>query len=123
MKVKTITFPRRITESLPQRVYFTNLSLVFLCALLISLSVLSGIAYIALAEAKGARAEITDNFNYWRGISEKHPNSPDAFYEAGFYAAELGDKSKAQKFIDEALRLDPSFEKAKRLSQQLTTDN
>jgi len=119
----TKSYYRRITESLPQRVYFTNLSLVFLCALLISLSVLSGIAYIALAEAKGARAEITDNFNYWRGISEKHPNSPDAFYEAGFYAAELGDKSKAQKFIDEALRLDPSFEKAKRLSQQLTTDN
>ena len=116
----TKSYYRRITESLPQRVYFTNLSLVFLCALLISLSVLSGIAYIALAEAKGARAEITDNFNYWRGISEKHPNSPDAFYEAGFYAAELGDKSKAQKFIDEALRLDPSFEKAKSLSRRLT---
>jgi len=111
---------RRITESLPQRVYFTNLSLLFLCVLLIFLSILAGIAYIAQVAAKGARAEITDNFNYWRGITEKHPNSPDAFYEAGFYAAELGDKSKAQKFLGEAMRLDPSFEKAKELEQQLT---
>ena len=114
------TFYRRITESLPQRVYFTNLFLLFLSVLLIFLSILAGIAYIVQVAAKGVRAEITDNFNYWRRIAEKHPNSPDAFYEAGFYAAELGDKSKAQKFLDEALRLDPSFEKAKRLSQQLT---
>lgn len=115
------TYYRRITESLPQRVYFTNLFLLFLCALLIFSVILAGIAYIAMVEAKGARAEIADNFNYWRGIAEKHPSSPDAFFEAGFYAAELGDKSKAQKFLDEALRLDPSFEKAKALEEILET--
>lgn len=113
------TYYRRITVGLPQRVYFINFSLLFLCVLLIFSVILAGIAYIALSEARGARAEIIDNFTYWRGIAEKHPNSPDAFYEAGFYAAELGDKLKAQKFLDEALSLDPSFEKAKTLSQQL----
>ena len=113
-------FYRRITESLPQRVYFTNFFFLFLCVLLILSVILAGIVYIAQIGAKEARAQITDNFNYWRGIAEKHPNSPDAFFEAGFYAAELGDKSKAQKFLDEALRLDPSFEKAKALAQQLT---
>ena len=111
------TYYRRITESLPQRVYFTNLFLLFLCVLLIFSVILAGIAYVAQVAAKGARAEITDNFTYWRGIAEKHPNSPDAFYEAGYYAAELGDKSKAQKFLDEALKLDPSFEKAKALEK------
>ncbi|MBI4091958.1 MAG: hypothetical protein HY427_02020 [Candidatus Levybacteria bacterium] len=117
MKVKTITFPRRITESLPQRLYFTNLFLLFLCVLFILSVILAANAYIAMTEAKGVRVEITDSFNYWRGITEKHPNSPDAFYEAGYYAAELGDKSKALVFLDEALRLDPSFEKAKALEK------
>ena len=114
-------FYRRITESLPQRVYFTNFFFLFLCVLLILSVILAGIVYIAQIGAKEARAQITDNFNYWRGIAEKHPNSPDAFFEAGFYAAELGDKSKAQKFLDEALRLDPSFERAKALEKILET--
>lgn len=111
------TYYRRITESLPQRGYFTNLFLLFLSVLLIFLSILVGIAYIAMDAAKGARVEIAENFNYWKGIAEKHPNSPDAFYEAGFYALRLGDKETAGKYLDEAIGLDPEFEKAKDLEK------
>ena len=128
---KTKNIYRRITESLPQRLLknalsrknikyiLTNYSLLFLSVSFILFSILAVLSYLAVVETREARHEVLDSFHYWREVSEEHANSPDAFYEAGFYAAELGYKARAKEFLDEAIRLDPSFEKAKKLSQQL----
>lgn len=75
------------------------------------------VLFINLAEAKQARQETLENFSYWVEVSRKHPNSPDAFFEAGYYAAKLGDEETALNFLDEALRLDPSFERARELEK------
>ena len=73
-----------------------------------------------MVEAKTVKEEIINSLNYWGEVAEKHPNSPDAFFEAGYYALRLGDKETAGRYLDEAIRLDPEIEKAKTLSQQLT---
>ena len=110
---------RRITESLPQRVYFTNFFILFLSIFLIFSVILAAIAYIAMAEAKEVRAETVDNFNYWIEVTEKHPNSPDAFYEAGYYAAKLGNREIALTYLGKAIMLDSTFEKAIELEKKL----
>jgi tetratricopeptide (TPR) repeat protein len=114
---------RKITESLPQAGHFTNISLLFLVILLLSSTALAVASYIVLVETKEARHELAQNLNYWQSVAEKHPNSPDVFFKAGYYAARTGDIITAQKYLNEALRLDPSFDAAKALSQQLTADN
>ena len=111
------TYYRRITESLPQRMYFANFFLLFLTVLFIFSSILAGFAYIEMTQVKNERKEILGDFNYWKQVTEKHPNSPDAFFEAGFYAAKLGDRETAREYLDEAIRLDPSFERARELEK------
>ncbi len=118
---KKITFPRRITESLPQRIYFINLMSFFLVVLFIFSFIFAGFAAYRLMGIKQERRETLDNFFYWKQVSENYPNSPDAFFKAGFYSAKLDDKQTARKYLDEAVRLDPSFEKAKKLEQILVT--
>ena len=46
-------------------------------------------------------------------------NSPDAFYNAALDSAKLGDKIKAAELLENALKLDPSFDKAKLLEEKL----
>lgn len=110
---------RRITESLPQRKYFTELFLLFLITSFIFSFIFVVFAYVTITEAKAARKEALDNFTYWREVAEKHPNSPDAFYEAGYYAAILRDKETALKYIEDAIRLDPDFKRATELKGKL----
>jgi tetratricopeptide (TPR) repeat protein len=101
---KKKSYYRRITESLPQRVYFINYFILFLTMSLIFASILSPFLYFKMLEAKNTRA---------------HPNSPDAFFEAGYYAFKLGDKETAGQYLKKAINLDPEFERAKELSKKL----
>ena len=113
------TYYRRITESLPQARYFAQYFILVLAISLIFSSILAAFFYVKMLEAKSTRKETVDSFKYWGEVSKKHPNSPDALFEAGYYALRLGDKETAGKYLDEALKLDPSFEKAKNLEKQI----
>lgn len=106
---------RKITESLPQTKYIGDYFVVFLLVFFFFSLALSGYLYIKLLSIKDLRRQTAENLTYWQQISKNHPNSPDAFYESGFYAAKLGDKKKATEYLEKALILDPEFQKAKDL--------
>lgn len=72
--------------------------------------------YLSISEA---RQKSQDSLSYWEEVLTRHPNSPDAYYNAGKYALELGDRAGAATFLERAITLDPSFEKAKILAQQI----
>lgn len=113
---------RRITESLPQGAYFRDLVFLFLSVLLILSNILVASTIFEYMNSIKLRQEAVNSFNYWRQVTQKHPNSPDAFYEAGFYSELLGNRAEAIKLLDEAITLDPAFEKAKKLRESISGD-
>lgn len=109
---------RRITELLP-RSFLKGYLLVFL---LVTSAVLFLYLLASFSDYSNAHEEwlrTRDNSTYWQEVAIKQGNSPDAYYQAGLYAAELHDNQKAIGFLNRAIELDPGFEKAKKLREQL----
>lgn len=128
---------RRITEALPQGVtthitktlsdkelhaHFPRFIIFFLMSMFVFLVLYVGFSYIKYQEIRERRLEVSDNYDYWKDVVRDHPNLPDAYYNAGFYAYRLGDKISALDLLDRAIELDPSFDKALKLSRQLTDE-
>ena len=125
MKKKiAVDYYRKITVSLPQALskkrpskasikkYYTQYYLYFLAVLAILLGLFIVFEYINLENIKSRRARVVEDLSYWEAVAAKHPNSPDAFYNAALDSAKLGDKIKAAELLENALKLDPSFDKA-----------
>ena len=127
---KTAVDYRKITEAFPQdlkkalkikniKSVFTNYSFVFLVVSLSILILYAVISYIGYSITREEWLKARDNFAYWQEVAEKQKNSPDAYYQAGVYAAELRENSKALAYLNRALELDPGFTKAKELKEQV----
>lgn len=127
----TKNYYRRITEALPQdlkkALKIKNLQkhskrylLVFLASSFFILSLYAVFSYMEYASLKEQWLRTFDSLSYWEEIATKQGNSPDAYYQAGFYAAQLRDNKKAIIYLEKALMLDPGFERAQKLAQQLT---
>ena len=129
--MKKASYSRIITESLPQafknavewknaKTHILGYSIVFLTVSFVVLAVYAAFLYSDYLNAKEQWLKTSDNLAYWEEVAVKQENSPDAYFEAALYAAKLGNNQKALLYIDKALELDPGFEKARELSQQLT---
>ena len=118
--MKDKSYYRRITEGLPQGSYFARFTIFILVSLSVILVFYLGFSYLQYAQINENRKRIVDSLLYWENVVGEHPNLTDGYYNAAVFAAELGDKGKAIKYLDKAIELDPSFDKAKLLQQQLT---
>ena len=127
---KTAVDYRKITEEFPQdlkkalkvkniKSVFTNYSFVFLVVSLSILILYAVISYIDYSTTRAEWLKARDNFAYWQEVAEKQKNSPDAYYQAGVYAAELRDNRRALMYLNKALELDPGFEKAVELQRKI----
>jgi len=130
MKKHVKHYYRKITESLPQSVWDWRVKDARKHVkryLLLYLSVTFGIIllYIAISfinyeTIKGERLAATNSLAYWEEVTRVQANSPDAFYQAGYYAAILKEK-KAIEYLNRAIELDPGFVEAISLREQLAT--
>ena len=59
------------------------------------------------------------NYLYWTSLAEQYPNEPDILFNAGKSAYEYGKKGEAFEFIKKSLQIDPLFEKALNLKQEI----
>lgn len=59
------------------------------------------------------------NLAYWEEIVKKHPNFPDAYYNAAVHSARLNDRQQAYFYLEKALELDPTFQKAQEFKKKL----
>ncbi len=133
MKIPTVNY-RRITESLPQglkktvepglkkenlKYHLTHFSIMFMAILLIFLIYYVVSSYLQFIEVKDRHDSAERDLAYWEVISKQHPNFPDGYYNAALYAAMLGQKEKSVDLLERAIALDPEFEEAKELSQQI----
>lgn len=118
----TVSLPQTLSKKRPSKAvvkkYYMQYYLYFLVVLAILLGTFIILQYINLEEVKSKRGRVVEDLSYWEAVAAKHPNSPDAFYNTALDAVKLGDKIKAAEMLESALKLDPSFDKAKLLKEK-----
>ncbi len=92
-----------------------------ICAVFLFLVVI--VLFLSFEQGKGRWLAARDNYLYWNEVAKVQANSPDAYYQAGVYALELGKNQEGYSLLQKAIDLDPEFEKAKQLQKQLTLSN
>jgi tetratricopeptide (TPR) repeat protein len=118
---KKQNYYRRITESLPQASdlapHIVGYLTVYMAVMALLLTAYLFFLSLKFFEVSERKLQAKDNLSYWESVVKVHPNFTDGYYNAGFYSFVLGDKAKALEYLDEALSLDPGFEKARELEE------
>lgn len=78
------------------------------------------LTYFQFLYAGDNHNRVVAEFDYWEDVVKRHPNFPDAYYNAALYAGMLNQKERSAALLDRALTLDPDFKEAMELEQQLT---
>lgn len=91
----------------------------YLVVLFIFLLMLSIGLYRTLETVREKYKQEQERLSYWQDVVKKHPHYPDGYYEAGLVAGGLKEKKQAVEYLNKAIELDPSFEKAKKLRENI----
>lgn len=60
---------------------------------------------------------------YWQDVIKKHPNFPSAYYNGALHAFLLKDKKQAVELLNKAIFLDPNFEAAEKLLDDISSSD
>ncbi|MBI2025840.1 MAG: tetratricopeptide repeat protein [Candidatus Levybacteria bacterium] len=66
------------------------------------------------------RQSIVSKINFWSSIAQKYPGYPDAYLNMASLYFELNDLQRARKYIDQALLLNPDYDKAIELEKKIS---
>ncbi|MBI3985258.1 MAG: tetratricopeptide repeat protein [Candidatus Levybacteria bacterium] len=66
------------------------------------------------------RQNLVSRINFWNSIAEKYPGYPDAYLNIASLYFELNELNSARKYVDQALLLNPDYEKAKILEEKIS---
>ncbi len=130
MKNAFSNYYRIITEVLPKSIIKTwkkwvkkpllrdNLYSFFIVFFLITGIFLGASSYVLSVKyqaIKSTREHLLDELTKWERVVLVHPNYPDAYFQAAYYAYEVRDTKKARFYLQKALALDPGFTAAEKL--------
>lgn len=65
------------------------------------------------------RTKIENNIKFWQSAVERFPNYRDAYFELAILNYRLRKYENAKKYLDDALKLDPTFREGKELKEKL----
>lgn len=69
------------------------------------------------------REFLLDELTKWERVATIHPNYPDAYFEAAYFAYAVRDTKKALNYVSKALILDPGFNAAQKLKKLIERGN
>ena len=136
--MKLSDYYRKITELLPKPqienfrkwvkkpLLKSNLYSYFALFLLLAGIFLTITAYILAAKYNAVRQKrefLLDELTKWERVATVHPNYPDAYFEAAYFAYEVRDRKKALNYVSKALILDPEFSAAQKLKKLIESGN
>lgn len=90
--------------------------LVILVGILLQLLVILNSVYV---EKRGEYAQRKEEYLYWVGVASQFPNIPDVLYNAALSAFLVGNRDDARHYIEKAIKIDPLFEKAYQLREEI----
>lgn len=67
------------------------------------------------------RAKITKEISFWQSFFEKNKGYRDGYLRLAILEYKLRNFNKAKSYLDEALAIDPNFEKGRELEKILST--
>jgi tetratricopeptide (TPR) repeat protein len=97
-------------------------------AIIISLFLISLITLISLKfyrnwqekqRLEAERAKISQEVEYWQGITSKYHNYRDAYFELSMLEYKLNNLEKSRNYLQKALEIDPNFGIGKRFEKLL----
>ncbi|MGE5041661.1 MAG: hypothetical protein ACM3IJ_02050 [Candidatus Levyibacteriota bacterium] len=75
--------------------------------------------FIFYQQIQRTRAEEVKSLASWEKLIHKYPNYPEVYFEGAVYAARLKDNQKAMEYLNKALLLNPNYQEAKKLQEDL----
>ena len=125
-KIKQIRFPsnsRTITDSKTLlRIYRGSLK-VFIALIFILAVIIIGLDLDANIREKQAidleREELIRELEFWESFIAKHDNYRDGYFQASILEYKLGNNSKAKKYMEKGLSLDPNSQDGRKIEELL----
>lgn len=69
------------------------------------------------------REKITKELTFWQSFIEEHQDYRDAYLQLAVLEYKLRDFNKAKFYLNQALAIDPNFEKGRELEKVLSTEH
>ncbi len=95
----------------------------FLLAVLILFALFQLQLLVILTNGYGNALAIHENkakkYEYWKSVISQFPNVPDILYNTSLSAFNAGYKLEALDYVEKALRIDPLFEDAVKLKNEM----
>lgn len=99
--------------------YFLN----FVLFVLIIQALISIIIIVALNKVLVKSSEVNYKKQqtniYWGSVAGQYPNAPDVLFNAAKSSYEIGDRQKALFYVEKSLKIDPLFDKAQKLKNEI----
>ena len=109
------TIPEKLNRD--ETVFFVGSLVIAIAMLIISLDLYSNFA--AQKRINEERVRVLNQLNFWGNEVKIRPNYRDAYFSLALLNFRLRDMESARKNLNEALRLDPNFEKGRELEEIL----
>lgn len=132
-KLKFPSIYRTITEKLNYKpsnkltkfyAYFsillTFIVVISLVILIIFISIDFGQNFTKYQSLDTQRKDLISKINFWNSIAEKYTGYPDAYLNISSFYFQLNDLESARKYINQALFLNPDYDKAKILEEKIS---
>ncbi|PIT89289.1 MAG: hypothetical protein COU27_01130 [Candidatus Levybacteria bacterium CG10_big_fil_rev_8_21_14_0_10_36_7] len=137
MKNKIVNFYRTFPDLLPKgglydkiigfiqvgrrafSMHFGKVFFVYFGVLVVLLSFVLLFSYQVYLNVASQHFEHARKLEYWEEVVTSHPNYPDGYYNAAYFAARLGRKHLALKYVESSLYLDANFSEAKELKSEI----
>lgn len=71
-------------------------------------------------EIDSRREVLNRDLNFWENFLANHRNYRDAYFQASILAYKLGNVSKAKKYVETGLSLDPNSKDGKKIEELLS---
>ena len=70
--------------------------------------------------AQQKREKLLSDVAYWESVVAKRKDYRDGYFQLAVLEYRLGDKEKANAYLQEVLKLDPNFEEGRKLEKVLS---
>lgn len=92
--------------------FYFGILMLFLCLILL-------LSYQVLVYTTESYRGEQEALEYWEDVVASYGDYPDAYYNAAYYAARIGEMRLAATYVEQALYLDREFEEALLLREEI----
>ncbi|MBI2032276.1 MAG: hypothetical protein HYT09_01380 [Candidatus Levybacteria bacterium] len=102
---------------LKNKLILVALVIVVFCLFIVSLDFLRNI--FLLDDRIEKKEKLIEERIFWENVVKKYPDYRDGYFNLAILEYRLQDFNKTEEYLNKALRLDPNFDEARRLKEEI----